>query len=111
MVSSVNPPISNLAIGTVPVQRAGIASGMNNVARQMGSGLGVALYGAILSSRCTLLVTDRIQSLQGDQLSESAKGQVIQALESAGLIAGSNGLAGMEQDILFQNASLLDLLP
>ncbi|RED60500.1 MFS transporter [Cohnella phaseoli] len=104
----INPPISNLAIGTVPVQRAGMASGMSNVARQMGGAFGVALYGAILSSRFASLVTDRIQSLQGDQLSESAKGQAIQAIESAGPIVGSSGLAGMERDIAFQNDPLFD---
>lgn len=104
----INPPISNLAIGTVPVQRAGMASGMSNVARQMGGAFGVALYGAILSSRFTSLVTDRIHSLQDDQLSESAKGQAIQAIESAGPIVGSSGLAGMERDIAFQNDPLFD---
>lgn len=104
----INPPISNLAIGTVPVQRAGMASGMSNVARQMGSAFGIALYGAILSSRFTSLVTDRIQALQDNQLDKLAKEQVIQAVESAGPIAGSNGLAGMEQVAIFKNDPLFD---
>ncbi|WP_168928882.1 MFS transporter [Paenibacillus dokdonensis] len=104
----INPPISNLAIGTVPVQRAGMASGMSNVARQMGSAFGIALYGAILSSRFTSLVTDKIKTLHDDQLTESAKAQVIQAIESAGPIAGSNGLAGMEYTAIFQQDPLFE---
>lgn len=94
----INPPISNLTIGTVPCNERVQLPGMSNVARQMGGAFGVALYGTMLSSRFILLVTDRIQSLQDDQLSESAKRQVIQAIESAGPIVGNNGLASMEHE-------------
>ncbi|PLT48056.1 putative integral membrane efflux protein [Paenibacillus pasadenensis] len=104
----INPPISNLAVEAVPVQRVGMASGMNSVARQMGSAFGIALFGAILSSRYNSLVTDRVQSLQDNQLTGSAREQVIQAIESAGPMAGSNGLAGIEYEAIFHNDPLLD---
>jgi DHA2 family methylenomycin A resistance protein-like MFS transporter len=42
------------AVRAVPVERAGFASGMNNTARQSGTALGVAIFGAIAGS------TDRI---------------------------------------------------
>ncbi|WP_168118725.1 DHA2 family efflux MFS transporter permease subunit [Paenibacillus sp. HB172176] len=104
----INPPISNLAVGTVPLQRAGMASGMSNVARQMGSAFGIAFFGAILSSRYTTLVADRVQSLTDNRIDQSVKEQVIQTIESAGPIAGSNGLAGMERTPLFQDNPLFD---
>jgi len=104
----INPPISNLAVGTVPLQRAGMASGMNSVARQMGSAFGIALFGAILSVRYTSRVADRVRSLQDQQLTEAAKEQAIHAIESAGPIAGGSGLAGMEHSAVFRDVPLLD---
>ena len=40
-------PVVATAIRSVPAQRAGVASGINNTARQTGTALGVAIYGAM----------------------------------------------------------------
>jgi len=38
------------AIRAVPAERSGLASGINNTARQAGTALGVAIYGAVAGS-------------------------------------------------------------
>jgi MFS transporter, DHA2 family, methylenomycin A resistance protein len=43
-------PIVATAIRAVPAERSGLASGINNTARQAGTALGVAIYGAIAAS-------------------------------------------------------------
>ncbi len=43
-------PIVATAIRSVPAQRSGLASGINNTARQAGTALGVAIYGVIAAS-------------------------------------------------------------
>lgn len=43
-------PAVATAIQSVPAERSGLASGINNTARQAGTALGVAIYGAIAAS-------------------------------------------------------------
>lgn len=43
-------PIVATAIRAVPAERSGLASGINNTARQAGTALGVAIYGALAAS-------------------------------------------------------------
>lgn len=43
-------PVVATAIRSVPADRSGLASGINNTARQAGTALGVAIYGAIAGS-------------------------------------------------------------
>ena len=43
-------PVVATAIRAVPADRSGLASGINNTARQAGTALGVALYGAVAAS-------------------------------------------------------------
>lgn len=43
-------PVVATAIRSVPAERSGLASGINNTARQTGTALGVAIYGAIAGS-------------------------------------------------------------
>lgn len=43
------PPLTSLVIDSVPVHRAGTASGVINMFRQMGGSLGVAAVGAVLA--------------------------------------------------------------
>ena len=46
----VNPPISNGIMSGVPKSQAGVASGMNSSARQLGQSLGVAIVGSVLAA-------------------------------------------------------------
>jgi hypothetical protein len=61
-IGMVNAPLAATAVSTVRVERAGMASGINNTFRQLGIATGIAALGAVFSSR----VTDRVVAgLQG----------------------------------------------
>lgn len=90
----VNPPISSVALGTTKPERAGMASGVNNVCRQIGISFGIAFLGAILSSRYNAYIKSGISALKIDQLSGAIKQKMITGIQQAGTIAGSTGLKG-----------------
>jgi len=46
----VNPPLASTAIGVVPPQRAGMASGVNTTFRQIGIAAGIAALGSVFTS-------------------------------------------------------------
>jgi EmrB/QacA subfamily drug resistance transporter len=46
----VNPPLASTAIGVVPPQKAGMASGVNSTFRQIGIAAGIAALGSIFDS-------------------------------------------------------------
>ena len=50
-VGLVNPALAATAIGVVPPQRSGMASGINNTFRQVGIAAGIAILGALFESR------------------------------------------------------------
>lgn len=49
-VGLINPPLASAAIGVVPPQRSGMASGANSTFRQVGIATGIAALGAIFQS-------------------------------------------------------------
>jgi EmrB/QacA subfamily drug resistance transporter len=50
-VGLVNPALASTALGVVPPQRSGMASGINNTFRQVGIATGIAALGALFESR------------------------------------------------------------
>jgi predicted MFS family arabinose efflux permease len=50
-IGFVNAPLATTAVSTVRVERAGMASGINNTFRQIGIATGIAALGAIFSSK------------------------------------------------------------
>ncbi len=50
-IGFVNAPLATTAVSTVQVERAGMASGINNTFRQIGIATGIAALGAIFSSQ------------------------------------------------------------
>ncbi|MFF6777062.1 MFS transporter [Streptomyces sp. NPDC012637] len=45
------PPLMGVAVGTVPTERAGMASGLTNACYPLGTATGVAVFGAVFSAR------------------------------------------------------------
>jgi EmrB/QacA subfamily drug resistance transporter len=50
-IGLVNAPLASTAVSTVQVERAGMASGINNTFRQLGIATGIAALGAIFASK------------------------------------------------------------
>jgi EmrB/QacA subfamily drug resistance transporter len=50
-IATVMTPMTAAAMGSVPVDKAGVSSGVLNTFRQVGGALGIAVMGAILTSR------------------------------------------------------------
>ncbi|GAB4083360.1 MFS transporter [Modestobacter muralis] len=54
------PPLTTLVIDSVPARRAGTASGVLNMSRQMGGSLGVAAVGSVLAVQASFMTGLRI---------------------------------------------------
>jgi EmrB/QacA subfamily drug resistance transporter len=59
-VGLVNPSLASAAIGVVPPQRSGMASGINNTFRQVGIATGIAVLGALFEGRITSKLTPKL---------------------------------------------------
>ena len=46
-----NAPITNTAVGGLPAERAGVAGAITSTARQVGSAVGIAIAGVIVTGR------------------------------------------------------------
>jgi EmrB/QacA subfamily drug resistance transporter len=59
-----NPPRASAAIGSVPDEKAGVGSGVNNTALQVGLAAGIAAFGAVFQSR--------VHAVLGEHLAQAA---------------------------------------
>jgi EmrB/QacA subfamily drug resistance transporter len=95
----VNPPLASTAIGVVPVQRAGMASGVNQTFRQVGIAVGIALYGSIFSYSLQAALRD---SLAGDPA--LSVGQIADTVRRG---APAQAIAGTPQELRAQVRSAI----
>ncbi|WP_419230725.1 MFS transporter [Gordonia sp. CPCC 205515] len=58
----VNAPITNAAVSGMPKEQAGVASGVASVSRQVGTSLGVAVFGAIAFAQVDESATDDLRT-------------------------------------------------
>jgi EmrB/QacA subfamily drug resistance transporter len=82
---AVNPPITNTAVSGMPLSQAGVASAVAGTARQLGSVLGVAVLGSV--------VTSRLHNELRDRLATSHLPEALQARLSKARI-GTSGISG-----------------
>ncbi len=93
----VNVPLASTAVGVVEPARAGMASGINSTARQVGIATGVAALGSILASQADSSVVAHLSrtalSAHAHTLAQAvSNGSVIQAIQT--VPAHLRGLAG-----------------
>jgi EmrB/QacA subfamily drug resistance transporter len=86
----VNPTLAEAAIGVVPRERAGVATGINNTFRQIGIAVGIAVLGALFQGQVETRLDDRLatgpaalQPLAGDLAGAVASGNTETALARA----------------------------
>jgi Na+/melibiose symporter-like transporter len=92
----VNPPVADVAVGTLPRERAGMASGVNGVCRQVGIAFGIALLGALLSNQYNAEIADNVSALRfgnvPPQVQHGIQQNISHGIQQAGIFAGSTGL-------------------
>ena len=91
-VGLVNPPLASTAIGVVPHERSGMASGINSTFRQVGIATGIAGLGAIFQHEVTKGTTAALRAGgHAQEILTAAHGQLGTLLESGDVkqIAGS----------------------
>ena len=64
-IGLVNPPLASTAVGVVPPQQAGMASGINSTFRQVGIATGIALLGSLFSNKVHDEVLARTAAVPG----------------------------------------------
>jgi EmrB/QacA subfamily drug resistance transporter len=100
-IGLVNPPMASVAIESVPGEQSGMAAGVNNLFRQLGTGFGIALLGALLSSTYDALLARRISALAIPGLSATQQGlvrsRIADGLKEAGTFVASTGLRTVPQ--------------
>jgi len=59
-IGIVNPTLATVAVGVVPPQQSGMASGTNNTFRQVGIATGIAAFGALFENRISAHLTSSL---------------------------------------------------
>jgi predicted MFS family arabinose efflux permease len=109
----VNVPLASTAVGVVEPARAGMASGINSTARQVGIATGVAALGSILASQAGSSVVSHLSrtplAAHAHALAQAvSNGSVIQAIQTvpphlrglAGGAAKAGFIAGLNEVLL-----------
>ena len=88
-------PASNSLTGSVPVRRAGMASGTADLQRDLGGALMISILGAVLTSHYASAMADQSVS---SQVSSATEAQMQQSFASAENIAAATSPAGRRRD-------------
>jgi EmrB/QacA subfamily drug resistance transporter len=82
-IGLVNPPLASTAIGVVPAEHSGMASGINSTFRQVGIATGIAGLGAVFQHSVTHGTSSAlVASGQAREIASAAHGQLGTLLES-----------------------------
>ncbi|WP_084145572.1 MFS transporter [Amycolatopsis jejuensis] len=76
------PPATEAITSALPRERQGVASALNDVTREFGTALGVALLGALLSAGYRSAITPRLDGVPAD-LADTAREGIANAVEAA----------------------------
>jgi hypothetical protein len=85
-------PLTTLIMASVPLNRAGVGSAMNDTTRELGGALGVAILGSIVTSRYASGIASAIVGLP-PQAQEAADSGLSGALAVGARIGGAEGEA------------------
>ena len=84
-VGMTTSPATNSVMQSVPVRKSGIGSAMNDMTRQVGGALGVAVLGAILNGVYRENLTPMVQALP--QLTEPMRETILRSIQGAHIVA------------------------
>jgi EmrB/QacA subfamily drug resistance transporter len=84
------PSLTGSIMSAVPLGKAGVGSAMNDVTRELGGALGVAVLGSLVASRYDSLISGVISSLPG-AAHDAADASLAGAIEVGGRLGGPDG--------------------
>ncbi|MCH1864912.1 MFS transporter [Nocardioides sp. CFH 31398] len=100
-IGMINPPLASTAVGVVPVNRSGMASGVNSTFRQVGIATGIAALGSLFGREVAdavrpeltgsvpqAAVEPLVSALSGGQVTVAAEAAQAQAASAGGASAG-----------------------
>ncbi len=89
-------PSTTLIMNSVPRAKSGVGSAVNDVSRELGGALGVAVFGSILASSYRSSITDKLGALP-DSIRQEAQNNIVTTLEAASRLGntGNQGAADM----------------
>jgi EmrB/QacA subfamily drug resistance transporter len=100
-VGLINPPLASTAIGVVPTERSGMASGINSTFRQVGIATGIAGLGAIFQHGVTHGTTAALRaSGHAAEVLSSAHGHLATLLESGEVTQIAHSLSPVARSAL-----------
>jgi MFS transporter len=83
-IGMINTPLASTAVGVVPVERSGMASGINSTLRQVGIATGIAALGSIFAHQVADGVTDGLAgtpaAAQSDGIAAAITGGQVQTV-------------------------------
>ncbi|MEU5050866.1 MFS transporter [Streptomyces sp. NPDC021096] len=93
-MAHITPPATVSIMQSLPREKAGSGSAVNNTFRQIGGALGVAVLGSVLSTVYRDGVSGRLEAVPG--LSEEARHAAGESIEATRAVAGRLGPAGAD---------------
>jgi MFS family permease len=87
-----NPSMSASIMSSLPKEKAGLGSAINDTARELGSALGIAVMGTILTNEFPKLLPPQVLHAVGIETARRSVAEVLQAVQSSGLAAQGDGL-------------------
>jgi EmrB/QacA subfamily drug resistance transporter len=103
-IGMINPPLASTAIGVVPHERSGMASGINSTFRQVGIATGIAGLGAVFQHDVARKTTAALApSGQLQAVTRAAHGQLSTLLQSGGVSHLARTLPGPARGALLHS--------
>ncbi len=111
-MANVMAPCTDSIMGSLPRNKAGVGSAMNDTTRQMGGAIGVAVFGSIMASHFTTTFAHKVQSALSASLFGQVKdnvGEAIGVATAPGSPAGThaNLIAGAARDSFVSGLHLI----
>lgn len=104
-----NAPATSAITGSVPVNKQGVASAINDTTRELGGALGIALAGSVLAAGYSTALAPAVAALP-PEISEPARGSLAQALVIAHQLGPAGPALSNDAKIAFLHAMDSSLL-
>jgi EmrB/QacA subfamily drug resistance transporter len=92
MMGNVMAPSTDAVMGAVPEEKAGVGSAMNDITRQIGGALGVAVIGSVVNTVYADRMSDTVSTLP-PEAAEPVQDSIGPAIQVAARIGGDMGVA------------------